>query len=377
MLKPLSVALRSGDRVHAVIRESALNQDGKTHTMWSPSMDAQVRLIEDCYRRAGLDMAETGYVEAHMTGTVAGDPIEAEALARTFGASRRGGTDPCEDEPVLVGSIKTNVGHTEAASGLAAVIKTVFALKNRVIPPNLNYQTPSPHIPLDQWGLQVPTELTPWPANKPFRASVNNFGYGGTNAHLILERAAETTTFSLNESPSKQINGHRNGNGDGTYLNPPTRSRVYVFSAKSSVVLGQIATEFTSHIRQALESHIPQRVTADNLAYTLEKRRSLFEFRKVIRSRSLEDLCDRLELSSSGTQAAHATRKPRLGFVFNGQGAQWHAMARELIAEYPVFSHALRDADTILRGFGATWSLLGMYFTSALRPVTSPMPRIS
>lgn len=147
--------MRDGDRVHAVVRESGLNQDGKTPTITSPSMDAQASLIREVYRRARLDPSvDTGYVEAHMTGTPTGDPIEAEALARTFGAGR------AEDDPVLVGSVKPNVGHTEPVSGLAAVIKTIFALKEGVIPPNVNYENTNPNIPLKEWRLKVSSMAT-------------------------------------------------------------------------------------------------------------------------------------------------------------------------------------------------------------------------
>lgn len=148
ILKSVDAAVRDGDRIHAVIRNSALNQDGKTATITSPSADAQVKLIETCYKRAGLDLSDTGYVEAHMTGTQAGDATEAEAIARTFGKSATGG-------PVLVGSLKTNVGHTEPVSGLAAVIKTIFALKHGQIAPNLNYENPNLLINLKEWNIQV------------------------------------------------------------------------------------------------------------------------------------------------------------------------------------------------------------------------------
>jgi len=146
VLQPLDSALKAGNRVHAIIRETGLNQDGKTTTITSPSADAQAKLIQECYARAGYDIKDTGYVEAHMTGTAAGDPIEAEAIARTFGKSRE------EHDPVIVGSVKTNVGHTEPVSGIAAIIKTTFALKNRMIPPNLNFETPNPEIDLQGWA---------------------------------------------------------------------------------------------------------------------------------------------------------------------------------------------------------------------------------
>ena len=148
IIKSLDAAIRDGDRVHAVIRETGLNQDGKTTTITSPSMEAQIKLIEACYSRAGLDISETGYVEAHMTGTKIGDAIEAEALAKTFGQSRT-------LDPIPVGSVKTNIGHTEPVSGLAAVIKTTFALKHGQIAPNLNYKQTNSKISLDEWNLRV------------------------------------------------------------------------------------------------------------------------------------------------------------------------------------------------------------------------------
>lgn len=153
ILKSLEGALRDGDEIHAVIRETAVNQDGKTTNITSPSMEAQVQLIKACYQRAGLDLSETGFVEAHMTGTQVGDATEAEALAKTFGGSR------LRNDPIPVGSVKTNIGHLEPVSGLASIIKAAFMFKNRQVPPNLNYELPNPKIPLDEWHLQVSTRL--------------------------------------------------------------------------------------------------------------------------------------------------------------------------------------------------------------------------
>ncbi|KAH8900475.1 hypothetical protein GQ53DRAFT_862683 [Thozetella sp. PMI_491] len=331
VLKPLAAAVRDNDRIHAVIRESALNQDGKTQTLWSPSADAQTKLIQDCYKRAGLDISETGYVEAHMTGTTAGDPVEAESLARTFGMSRE------PNDPVLVGSVKTVIGHTEAASGLAAIIKTVFALKELTIAPNLNYETPSPQIPLDEWKLQVPRKLTRWPMGKKHRASVNNFGYGGANAHVILER-----------TPISMLGEH--SNESDSY--DASASLVYVVSAKASAPAKDMASQLAAHIRQCANNG--QHMRPADLAYTLAERRSLFDWRFAFRATSLDELCSRLE---STAQAVHSTKKPRLGFVFSGQGAQWHAMARELLEAYPKFNQDTRKADKILKELGADWSL--------------------
>ncbi|KAJ4422355.1 Type I Iterative PKS [Gnomoniopsis sp. IMI 355080] len=354
VLKPLAAAIRDGDRVHAVVRESGLNQDGKTPTITSPSVDAQASLIRDVYRRARLEPStDTGYVEAHMTGTPTGDPIEAEALARTFGKGR------AEDDPVLVGSVKPNIGHTEPVSGLAAVIKTIFALREGVIPPNANYENTNPNIPLKDWRLKVPRISTPWPADKPRRASINNFGYGGTNAHLILEAPPKS-----HRSPHRQTNGEggivdgskshgeeTNGsNGNESGHHEQDRSMIYIVSAKDSAG----ASKMNNNLATYLSSHNPLPRPID-LAFTLAERKSRFPWITAVRASTLDELAEKM--ASTDRKPRRSIKAPRLGFVFNGQGAQWHAMGRELIAGYPVFRRSLLSADHILREYGATWSL--------------------
>lgn len=333
-----------------MIKDTGLNQDGKTTTITSPSADAQVKLIRECYARAGLELSDTGYVEAHMTGTAAGDPVEAEALARTFGKSREA------HDPVIIGSVKTNLGHTEPVSGLAALIKTAFALKHKLIPPNLNYKTTNPEIHLDDWHLQVPTALTPWPENKLLRASVNNFGYGGTNSHAILEPAPATKKAHSNGSH------HANGNstnGNGIHSTDPDRSYIFVLSAKDSVACQTMMRRFAAHVTET-------RPSPSDLAYTLAHRRSMHSWVAAVRAKTLDELADRLR--EPARKPLNASRRPRLGFVFNGQGAQWHAMGRELLTAYPVFGRAIREADAILKEYGASWCLMGMF--QALLPIS-------
>ncbi|KAF7554507.1 hypothetical protein G7Z17_g2865 [Cylindrodendrum hubeiense] len=334
VLKPLNSAVRDGDRVHAVIIDTGLNQDGKTTTITSPSADAQRQLIEECYRRAGLDLSDTAYVEAHMTGTATGDPIEAEAIAKTFGNSRGA------NDPVIVGSVKTNIGHTGPVSGLAAVIKTAFALKKEQIPANLNYTTTNPDIPLVDWKLKVSTALQNWPGGKPLRASVNNFGYGGTNGHAIMEGPPKMPVRSKTLDDNTEVHDH-------------DHPLVFVISAKDSTVCQNMASNLSTHIRQSLEAG--NQPSLADLAYTLAARRSRLPWVKAVRATTLEELADRLE--DVNPKPSHATRRPRIGFVFNGQGAQWYAMGRELIATYPVFSSAIKAANEILKDYGATWSL--------------------
>ncbi|CAJ2514336.1 Uu.00g024550.m01.CDS01 [Anthostomella pinea] len=345
VLKSLDAALRDGDRIHAVIRETGLNQDGKTQSITSPSVDAQVRLIRDCYRRAGLDLSETGYVEAHMTGTQVGDLAEAKALAQTFGTSRRTAADA--SEAVLVGSVKTNIGHTEGVSGLAAIIKAVYAMKSRQVPANQNYAVGNPEIKLNDWHLNVPAGLTAWPKDKPLRTSINNFGYGGTNAHVILEAA-----------PLEDANMNGNGNGHASIYGAGSEdddsSRVFVVSAKDTNVARTMAKNLAAHLRLCIEDG--EEHSLGDLAYTLAERRSRLDCVAAARATTLAELVDRLESPALKVSPA-AVKKPRLGFVFNGQGAQWHAMGRELINTYPVFASTLAEADDVLRSYGADWSL--------------------
>jgi len=356
VLKSLDAALRDGDRVHAVIRNSGLNQDGKTATITSPSLDAQTRLIRDCYRGAGLDLSETGYVEAHMTGTQAGDVTEAESLARTLGSSRDA------HDPVWVGSVKTNVGHTGGVSGLAGIIKAAMAMKHRAIPPNLNYMVGNTKIPLRSWHLQVPTSLVPWPSDKPLRASINNFGYGGTNAHVILE-APPDCGIEKGVSMSVSVSG---SGQDGVGACAET-SRLYILSAQDPTTLRSMASRLASYLRNGSETETgaaaaaaPPPPSAAALAHTLSSRRSRLSYLTVIHAPSLASLEQQLLASPAALKISHcppARTAPRLGFVFNGQGAQWHAMGRELLTVYPVFSSAMDEADLILRSYGADWSL--------------------
>ncbi|KAI1412829.1 hypothetical protein F5Y13DRAFT_199683 [Hypoxylon sp. FL1857] len=335
VLKSVDAAVRDGDRIHAVIRGSGLNQDGKTPTITSPSMEAQVKLINTCYSNAGLDLSEIGYVEAHMTGTQMGDYIEAKALATTFGMNTN-------DEPILVGSVKTSIGHTEPVSGLAAIIKTALSLKHGQIAPNMNYEEKNPRIKLEEWNLKVPTELTPWPRGKPFRASINNFGYGGSNSHVILERAPAT------QPQTNRHTAYRDG------VHSPNAYRVCLLSAKDANSCREMAKNLAAFLHRSTQGdHV---LSLSDLAYTLAERRSRFPWTVAVRASNLEELAQKLEQSSAKIPI-HSARRPRLGFVFNGQGAQWYAMGRELLTAYPVFSTAIHEADQILKGYGATWSL--------------------
>jgi len=347
----LEAALVDGDHVHAVIRETGLNQDGKTPTITAPSEDAQYQLVRDCYQRAGLDPSETGYVEAHMTGehlgdmchvlgltqdqgTITNDPIEANAISRVFAACRKEG-----EPPVPVGSIKTNIGHLEAASGLAGIIKAVMALQKRKIAPNVNLEIPNPNIDMDALRVRVPLALEEWPAGKCLRASVNSYGYGGTNAHAILEALSEHV------GPQK-----------GVTSSAPD-SRLFVLSSKNPKGIKKMVENLKGYLTTKQQDGEP--VDLDDLSFTLCERRSVFPWRASVSALDIDSLIRALD-DPTKVSVAHARGSPKVGFVFTGQGAQWYAMARELInGPYPVFQDSLSKAALVLKRYGATWSLIG------------------
>lgn len=268
LIKRLREALADGDPIRAVIRESLLNQDGKTETITAPSVEAQEALIRDCYRRAGLRPEDTQYFEAHGTGTQAGDTIEARAIATVFGGSGRR-----RENPLLMGSIKTNIGHTEAASGLASIIKTALAMERGVIPPSINFEKPNPKIALDDWNLKLVTELVNWPPGSSRRASVNNFGYGGTNAHIIMESSTSWRPEPVDESGS--TNGYSNGLDDEA-------QRVLILSAKDQSACQRMVSNLKNFLvaqKESIERADPRKFL-ESLAYTLGQRRSRFSVRR-------------------------------------------------------------------------------------------------
>ena len=196
VLKRLSDAVRDGDRIRAVIRGSAVNQDGASSGLTVPNGGAQQRLITAALARAGVAGRDVDYLEAHGTGTSLGDPIEVQAAAAVYGAGR----DP--NRPLLIGSVKTNIGHLESAAGVAGLIKVVLSLQHEVLPQNLHFEKPSPHIPWDSLPVRVVDKATPWQANgRPRRAGVSSFGFSGTNAHVLIEEAPTAIRAAAPRSP--------------------------------------------------------------------------------------------------------------------------------------------------------------------------------
>jgi acyl transferase domain-containing protein len=358
ILKPLSDAIQDGDTIRAVIRGTAVNSNGKGPGITLPSREAQVSLIRSAYRQAGCDPAVTGYCEAHGTGTAAGDPLEAGALGDALGVYRPDGVEG----KLFVGSIKTNIGHLEGASGLAALVKTVMSLEKGIIAPNLWYEKGNPAIDFDAWRIRVPTEVTPWPTVGLRRASVNGFGYGGTNGHVILDDA-------YHYMRERGLNGkHQTCIPSGSDTDSLTswdvvtsaeRPRIFYLSAHEPASVLHNAKSHAAH----LISHQSRNddLSLDDLAFTLCERRSRHEIASTIVASSKQELIEGLESLTTTTRRSLET--PRLGFIFTGQGAQWWAMGRELV-QYPVFAQSLAACHGAIQSFGSSWSLLGRCFYS-------------
>ncbi|MFC5058382.1 type I polyketide synthase, partial [Saccharothrix xinjiangensis] len=317
LLKRLADAEADGDPVHCVIRGSAVTNDGGGAGLTVPVRAAQARVLRLAYRRAGVDPADVRYVELHGTGTRVGDPVEAAALGEVLGVGRPA------DRPLLVGSVKTNIGHLEGAAGAAGLLKAVLAVKHGELPASLNYETPNPEIPLDALGICVQDRTGPWPQPGPRLAGVSSFGMGGTNCHVVL---AEWT-------------GDRRSAG--------TAAGPWVLSARTAQALRDQATR------------LRERVEADpgldlaGAARTTATARSTFEHRAVLiapdRDRVRAGLAAlAADLPFPGLVRGTARRPGGVAFVFPGQGTQWPAMAAELLDTSPVFADRMRECAEAL-----------------------------
>ena len=323
VLKRLSDARRDGDRILAVIRGSASNQDGRSAGLTAPSARAQ----EDVHRRAlavaGVDPARVGLVEAHGTGTPVGDPIEFSALAAVYGA----GGQPC-----AVGSLKTNIGHTETAAGVAGLIKAVLCLQQGQVPANLHFTRWNPEIEPAGTRLFVPTELVPWPVSGgPRLAAVSSFGFSGTNAHMVLEQAPDPPGTAA----------------VGLAVGPGVVPRVFALSASSPAALAVTAGRVAEWLAD-------QDVPLADVGYTLARRRGHRACRAGVVASSRPDLVDRLRLLARGQAGAGVTTGTAHGrgrgpvFVFSGQGSQWAGMGRSLAAAEPAFAAALAEIEPLV-----------------------------
>ncbi|KAI9162667.1 BcPKS11, polyketide synthase [Paramyrothecium foliicola] len=335
VLMPLSQAERQGYPIRAVIRNSVANQDGKTNGITVPSAAAQSAAIERAYAQVGL-VPYADYVEAHGTGTSVGDPIEARAIAKVLGTARN------SDSPLPIGSLKANIGHTESAAGLTGLIKAVLMLEHNMIPPQVNFEKPNPEIDLDALNLRIPTTLESRPLK---RISVNSFGYGGTNAHVVVD-AADVAPVKLTSTDSRVPEGA-----------PRAKERLFVLSAASE----KSCQDMASKVAQYLESQADA-ADADTLlsrlAYTLS-RRSVMENRVGVIASELNDLVAQLtKLSNEAIPRAENQTAPRIGFVFSGQGAQYPRMGQSLLGSWPTFTASMKRAAACVQACGSSWDLL-------------------
>ncbi|KAH9879452.1 hypothetical protein IAQ61_001270 [Plenodomus lingam] len=353
ILKPLHKALEDNDPIRAVIRGTAASSDGRTAGITMPSKQAQTELIKSAYQAARCSVGETGFFEAHGTGTAAGDPIETATIGEVFASSRPLTTNG-QAIPLSIGSVKTNIGHLEGASGIAGLIKAVLSVEKGIIPPNIWYERGNPAIDLKNWRLEVPTESQDWPLEGVRRASVNSFGYGGTNAHVILDDAF----YFLRQ---QQIANRGHSRIDSGFVSPISetrgedrqRSRIFLLSAHDERGLSEMGSRLSEHLQA--QTVFADNEFLENLAYTLSERRSLFSYRAFFVASDRDELHRKMQ---SLNQISHnRSTPPRVSFVFTGQGAQWWAMGRELL-HYPVFKKSISHCDTIVRDLGSDWSLL-------------------
>jgi acyl transferase domain-containing protein/acyl carrier protein len=331
-LKPLARALSDGDRVYALIRGSALNNDGRgSGSMGTPSRSGQAELLRLAYRDAGVPPARLGYIEAHGTGTRVGDPTELGALTDVL--SESGGAAG----PRWVGSVKTNFGHTEGAAGVAGLIKAALALYHGVVPASLHFEIPNPDIPWAAAPLAIPRVPTPWErGSEPRVAGVSAFGIAGTNAHVVLEEAAVTHV-----TPRADVR---------------EEASLLVLSARAPDALAALASRYAERVERAGANDLR------DLCATAALHRGPLELRAAFAAESRGAMAERLRRFAAGdASAADATdtagaRPRRIAFVFPGQGSQWMGMTRELGAREPVFRAALEACERAMRPH-VDWSL--------------------
>ncbi|KAJ8117746.1 hypothetical protein OPT61_g1129 [Boeremia exigua] len=343
ILKTLSAAIADGDDIECVIVETGVNQDGRTKGLTMPSAEAQTNLIQTTYKKAGLDLNKLSdrpqYFEAHGTGTPAGDPVEAQAIHDAFFGPETVKRGPIET-PLYCGSVKTIIGHTEGTAGIAGLLKASLAVKHGVIPPNRLFDNLAPTVRPFYDNLEIVTQGIPWPNLTPSsarRASVNSFGFGGTNAHCIVE--------SYCHVPNKGLTN--------------TRSQMpFIFSAASEKSLASLLAAFSNHLRS------DSGIDLQALSHTLCTRRTSHSFRVAFSAKSAQELCEKLDSSAQVSKArpkldSLVRSSPiRILGIFTGQGAQWAGMARELM-QFPAAVQIIADLENSLAELQdpPTWSL--------------------
>ena len=334
VLKRLSDAITDGDSVLAVIRGSATNHDGPSGGLTVPNKKAQKEVMQQALQNARVEPQQVSYVEAHGTGTTLGDPIELESLAAVYGKNRP------HNEPLVVGSVKTNFGHLEAAAGVSSLIKVVLALQHQEIPPHLHFKLPNPYIPWNEIPVVVPTSETPWlRGEQPRMAGVSSFGMSGSNVHVILQEAPE----QVKSQHSKVV-------GEDSLERPV---HLLTLSAKTQKALEDLASCYHNHLEIQPEQGL------ENICYTANTGRSHFQYRLAVLAASGAELREKLGdfntnqevVGLFSAQLQSTSSQPKIAFLFTGQGSQYIRMGWELYQTQPIFRQALEQCDRILQPY--------------------------
>ena len=349
VLKRLSDALANGDPILAVIRGTAVNQDGPSGGLTVPNGPSQVAVIRQALANGAVDPASISYIEAHGTGTSLGDPIEVGALGKVFGKNHS------VEQPVIIGSAKTNIGHLEVAAGIAGLMKVVLQLQQQKIAPSLHFKQPNPYINWSQLPLQVSTQLTPWQTHGQTRmAGVSSFGFSGTNAHIILEEAPTPTVGANDHSPLQEDYIERS-------------AHLLTLSAKTQTALAELVRNYQNY----LKTH-PELGVAD-ICYSASTGRTHFNHRLAIVASNQQQLVDKLQQQQQGEEVVgiysgellNNTTVPKIAFLFTGQGSQYVNMGRQLYQQAPTFQEAINQCDEIL-------SSLETFQNKSLREIIYP-----
>ena len=342
VIKPLEEAQQDGDRIYCTIRAAVINQDGNTSSMTVPGVESQAEMLDIAYRQAGMEPKRVRYMEAHGTGTPVGDPIETRALGQVLARGRD------EDDTCLIGSVKTNIGHLESGSGVAGLMKAALVLYHDTVPPNLNFESPNPNIPFDEFKLVVADKLQPLPhlnGALPVTA-VNSFGFGGTNSHIVLEADPATAETPRSKKSTRTPSVGKKAN----------RPVVLPLSGRSDEALRETAVKWRRYLRSSEDLDIR------SIAAAAGAKREHLESRLSIIGKNHADLSNQLTewLAKNETEQV-VTGKPGdahpLVFVYTGQGAQWWRMGQDLLKREPVFRGVLEEIDSHLEPL-AGWSLI-------------------
>ncbi|KAJ5672272.1 hypothetical protein N7507_001399 [Penicillium longicatenatum] len=334
ILKRVDEALINNDSIRAVVRATGTNQDGRTPGIVQPSRQAQAELIRETHQKAGLDMHLTRYVEAHGTGTPVGDPIEAGAIADAF--------EHCISPvfPLYVGSVKSNIGHLEGTSGIAGLIKCVLMLEQGMIPGIAGLEGVNATIAKRHPDLLFPPRLCHWPSEGLRRLSINSFGFGGSNAHVIMEDAQNHLKLAgISEYQENHL-----------FASANSYPQMLIFSAQDEKGIGRLALTYSQHFA-ALEQSINDDYMS-RLVYTLNERRSVLLWRSFAICYTSGQLADGIKTS----RPVRALSNPRLALCFTGQGGQWATMGDEL-RQFEIYNQSISDASVILKSMGCPWNL--------------------